>query len=723
MKKSILFVFALFFGYQFSKAQLVVNNTTMTPEQLVQNILGGPGVTISNVVFNGVPATTVSQQVGEFNGTASNIGLANGVIMGSGDVQVAVGPNNQGGASLGVGGSGNDPDLNAISTNTLYHQAILEFDFVPIGDTISFRYIFASEEYNEYVCSGFNDVFGFFISGPGIAGPYTNGAENIALVPGTTTAVAINTINPGVAGSAGTPSNCAAIDPNWTSYSVYHVTNTQQSVQYDAWTVPLTAKRAVQCNQTYHIKLAIADAGDGAFDSGVFLEAGSFSSVGLDVNLTTVSGNSNIIEGCTDGATFTFTRPDTTTSVTVTYDINGTATNGTDYNNLPGSITFNAGEDSVDLNITTLIDALPEGTETLIITVYTISPCGDTIPKSDTLYINDPDPVVADAGPDQSVTCPGSAVNLNGNASGGLTPYQYSWSTGANTQNTSFQPLQTSTVILTVTDVCLQEDTDTIVVTVPPYLPLDVSSPDITVVCPGDDATLVADFNGGGSAPYSFMWNTGDTDTVITVNPLATTTYNFTVTDNCGLDTTINVTVTVPQYIIDIETIDGELCSGNNGEILLPVTVTGGAGGNSYVWTTTTSSSITVDQATGNATVENAVTGNYYVAVMDQCGNMAADTSEVVVIPCEITIPNVFTPNGDGANDTFYIENLDAHPNSHVMIFNRWGNLIYEDANYQNNWTAPGVSDGVYFYIVHLTDGFEPAEHHGNVHIFRLNKN
>jgi len=296
---------------QLSRAQLVVDNTTNTPTWLVQNVLAGAGVTVSNVTLNGVPATTVSNTIGSFNGTASNIGLSDGMIMGSGNVQVAIGPNNSGSASLGGGGfPGSDPDLQAITPNQIYDEAILEFDFIPVGDSIKFRYVFSSEEYDEYVCGSVNDAFGFFLSGPGIAGPYTNGAKNIAIIPGTSTPVSINTVNLGVSGSNGIASNCAAIDPNWASYNVfYNGTNTQQSVQYDGWTVVLEAKSAVQCGQQYHIKLAIGDAGDGVFDSGVFLEGGSFSSEGVQVSVSTVTGDTTIVEGCTIRCHFLFYTP------------------------------------------------------------------------------------------------------------------------------------------------------------------------------------------------------------------------------------------------------------------------------------------------------------------------------------------------------------------------------------------------------------------------------
>lgn len=190
--------------------QISVNNTSMTVEQYVQNVLLGGGVSISNVQYNGGPANINNNQVGSFNDPNSNIGLGSGLIMGSGDVQMAAQQNTGTGASLGGNGNpGTDTDLQSITPNQIYDECVIEFDFIPDGDTISFNYVFASEEYPDFVCGSVNDAFGFFITGTDPNGGTYN-AQNIALIPNpnnpslyTTTAVSINTVNPGVAGLFG----------------------------------------------------------------------------------------------------------------------------------------------------------------------------------------------------------------------------------------------------------------------------------------------------------------------------------------------------------------------------------------------------------------------------------------------------------------------------------------------------------------------------------------
>ncbi|GAB3717000.1 choice-of-anchor L domain-containing protein [Flavobacterium koreense] len=268
MKKLLLSISLLF--VTLVNAQLIVDNTTQTPAQLVQNVLLGSGISVSNVTFNGSAsnATMVRDQVGHFlNGSATNIGLNNGIILSTGKATVAIGPNDTSGkTSPSIYPMTGDADLGAIASASINTKAIIEFDFVPIGQNLSFSFVFGSEEYLEFVNAGFNDVFGFFLSGPGIVGPYTGGATNIALVPATTTPISIDNVNN-------------------VSNSTFYVNNGNGStptlnptIQFDGFTTVLTANSTVQCGETYHIKIAIANVGDSSLDSAVFLQAGSFSS-------------------------------------------------------------------------------------------------------------------------------------------------------------------------------------------------------------------------------------------------------------------------------------------------------------------------------------------------------------------------------------------------------------------------------------------------------------
>jgi len=257
-----------------SKGQLVVSTGALSSTQYVEDVLIGNGITVSNVTFTGD-----TDQIGEFdaNLTIPFLGMAEGLILATGDVNVAIGPNNTGSASLPGGNFGvNDVDLDILEGATGTNDAaVLEFDFVSYGDSITCSFILASEEYPEYVAS-INDVFGVFLSGPGISGPYSNGAENVALIPGTTDAMSINNINS-------------------TTNSSYYVDNTVNtgaaSIQFDGYSTVISIKAAVQVGVTYHVKIAIGDASDTSWDSGVFVRLHSFEA--LNIISTSVNEKSN----------------------------------------------------------------------------------------------------------------------------------------------------------------------------------------------------------------------------------------------------------------------------------------------------------------------------------------------------------------------------------------------------------------------------------------------
>ena len=257
MKKLLLPLLSFFFLQ--ASAQLEVD-TTLTPQQAVEDIFLSNGIFIANVTFNGASASTLNAGVGTFVSNGSGLGIESGLILSTGAAIGAEGDVLLGSTANAVtNGVQNDTDIALLVAGQCYDGAILEFDFIATGDSMDFVYVFGSDEYEEFVGTAFNDVFGFFVSGPGISGAFWNGAVNIALVPGTIDPVAINTVNSFV-------------------NSEYFVVNTGQILaQYDAYTTPLHACiGGLQIGETYHIKLAISDVGDMVLDSGVFLSGSSF---------------------------------------------------------------------------------------------------------------------------------------------------------------------------------------------------------------------------------------------------------------------------------------------------------------------------------------------------------------------------------------------------------------------------------------------------------------
>lgn len=263
MKKILLPFFLLAFSTSF--AQLVVD-TTQTPGSVVENVFLSNGIFVANVTYNGVPMGTANGAVGSFTAANTGLGIDAGIIMTSGSATNASGPNDEtGSTAISTFGVSNDPDLDLLVTSYSYDGSIIEFDFIATGDSLDFVYIFGSEEYEEFVGSAFNDVFGFFVSGPGINGTFTNNAVNIATIPGTSDPVAINTVNAGL-------------------NSQYFVLNNQVTdIQYDGHTTPLHASiGGLTIGESYHIKLAVADISDSVLDSGVFLSGSSFVQVCAD---------------------------------------------------------------------------------------------------------------------------------------------------------------------------------------------------------------------------------------------------------------------------------------------------------------------------------------------------------------------------------------------------------------------------------------------------------
>jgi len=631
--RKIAVLIILAFTVHATKAQLVVNTGVMTPTQYVQNVLVGSGVTVSNVTFSGDLS-----QIGEFDSQNANVGLPGGLVMASGNVTSSIGPNNSGSTSQNLGGGG-DADLQALSGVSMNDAAILEFDFVPSGDSIKFNYVFGSEEYMEFVGGGVNDAFGFFLSGPGIAGTFSNSAVNLAKLPGTNTAVSIDDVNAG--------SNGAYYIDNGDGFEAPFDSD-QQYVQYDGLTVLLVAESEVQCNQTYHIKIAIADGGDGSYNSGVFLEGGSFSSnqIAIDIQVPTldiVNGMPVVIEGCSE-AVISFTRSDVSDSLTISFDIGGDAINGTDYALIEDSIKFDIGVDSVAIVITPFIDGPDDfGQDTVIISYTSINSCGDTIFSTGSFLILDVPNLIAIA-PDVSI-CPVATVDITAEAVGAVPPFLYEWVNSNNDTiltetihgiSTATVPgLVSDTFYVYVTDSCnLKTTLDTVLVIVNDDMASINVSGDTTLYCQGQTISLEA-FPDNGVSVYDYEWfdNTGvqGNDSVLTVAPVATITYYVTATNLCNGSTdtdTVNVIVDYTPMAITSQTSDTIFdCIGFDYNIDLYAEVQNGTLPYSFQWTGGITSSDSLYQTTVNSPT------TFHVTITDACNETAENDVVVTFQP------------------------------------------------------------------------------------------
>lgn len=715
-KRAVFFILVTASCVNFSVQAQLTTSTAITPTLLVQNVLLGGGLTATGITYTGSANTR-----GTFNGTASNIGFASGVVLTSGDLMNPIGPNNMSGASTANALPG-DPDLDLIMSPTLsYDATILEFDFVATSDTIKFNYVFGSEEYMEFVSTtpgGINDGFGFFISGPGIAGPFSGGARNIALVPGTTLPVTMFNLN--------LNTNNAYYFDNGDGFGTGTAPD-GLSVQYDGFTVPLTAVAAVQCGQTYHIKLAIADGGDDILDSGVFIEEGSFTSTGnVFMSSSTsfggsVSGNdTTIYEGC-GFASVLFDRGTNNLAVADTffYTLSGTAINGTDFTMIGDSVYFGVGQDSSYITINSLPDGLIEGTETVILTVYASTPCGNDTATL-TLNIIDSPPLTVTLNNDTSLVCPFVNLPLTASAYGGVAIGTYTWSWTNTISSTSFatvNPAVTTTYYVTVTDSCGNTASDSITVNVTPYIPMQLSLNNDTTICGGNEVLLDANPS-FGLPDYVYNWSPNismiDSATVV---PPGSVSYTVVVTDACGL--TISDTVDVTVYPISADFNYGFITNQsvqfyNQSE-----------GAVSYLWNFADASEDST--STDTDPLHNyANPGTYTVMLIATNSQGCSDTiyQDVVVLPdFYFYFPNAFTPNANDKNDLYmgYGAGIKKY---NMKIFDRWGEKLFETDDLYTGWdgTYRGekVPSAVYVAIFDLEGyHFEIKRYIGSVTLVR----
>ena len=445
-------------------AQITISNANPynNSNHLINNVLLGGGVSANNVTYQGDPI-----QVGFFSAINSNLGIDSGVVLSTGDI-IDLDPNGFGSGNVPFS-TNSDPDLLNIANSVpplinqpfnvsgIFDVATLEFDFIPNSDTLSFNYVFGSNEYLTWINSEYNDVFGFFISGPGISGPYSspsgfpNGSINIANVP--------NSIPP-------LPITISSV--NNLLNSQYYIDNQStfpQTISCNGFTTSFTATTVVQCGEIYHIRLALADGSDANLDSWVFLEAGSFSSNGsVSVSSGIVNSDTLLYEGC-NAAYFTFDRPDASNDFVVYFDVGGTATPSLDYPEISDSLIIPAGQFSDTLFIYPNLDTISESTETVVLNVIYERCSGSFDTTTANIYISDYPPLFLSL-PDSLNICSElfESAMIQSEWGGGIEPKLLIWSNGANQDSIIVSPDSTQYFILNILDGCNQEISDSTLV-------------------------------------------------------------------------------------------------------------------------------------------------------------------------------------------------------------------------------------------------------------------
>lgn len=573
MKAYFLLLGALLFA-AVTNAQLQI--TTQNNGQALAQRLVGDGVTISNVTLSGDSIST-----GFFkNISGTNIGIDSGIVLTNGRAKTQ----SISDAEIGLDGDGatpandwsgdafannevnwdaHDTDLEqllGIDPDATHDATVLEFDFVPIGDTIKFKYVFSSEEYPEFACPTggtlFNDAFAFFIQGPGY--PVKT---NIALIPGTNDPVSIHNIN---------GEGCAP-------YPQYYFNNEANvNFTHNGHTVVMTVIAHVQPCQSYHLKLVIADVEDASYDSGVFLEAKSLTSNAITLSNNTqtdVQNNSYIVEGCINGS-FTVKRPHVANyPLDVRLSYGGTAINGVDVQTLPALVTFPANDTVVVVNVIPIVDNLVEGIEQL--KVYASPGCGSVVPVDSTLIqIRDYDTLTI--APHNAYACHNGSIQITASYNP-LSTYQWDAEPGLNNytiNNPVATPTHDGTTYICTAILGNCHGRDSVLIN---WKQLEfVSSSNVNC---HDAATGQIIVDGGPEwqpAPISYWVNTQAPQASGTFNNLIVGDYMVHISDGTGCIDSLPVTISqaYPDLLITDTALTASSCTAADGSI----TITAGGG-------------------------------------------------------------------------------------------------------------------------------------------------
>jgi PKD repeat protein len=489
MKKTLLLPFIFMCGFYHSlqaQSNLFID-TSYTVNQMVMDFFDDPSIIVSNVTTTGN-----SSNIAFFDAGGTDLGLDAGIVFCNGNV-FEINKEAVFFASGNLGNSGDvDIDLMSSMSGSAASQEVvtIEFDFtVLISDTLNFNYIFGSEEYPEYVNTQFNDAFAFFISGPGITGPFSNNAENISTIPGGSTEVAINSVNE-------------------MSNSQYYVDNLPgQHIVYDGFTTSLPASFEAVANETYHVKMVIADRGDAIYDSGVFL---SFNSLAQDSLLVppaefSVTVNNNMLEILNESK---YAR-------TYSWD-------------------FGNGEVSTERNPAAVIYSTP-GDYTVTLSTQNYC-CTDTYTATVTIMETVQEISIATTTTNNPLACFGDQnASIDLEVIGGTAPFTYTWSPNVPDLNN----LGAGVYDVIITDSNGVTSNTQVEITQPDALELILSSSpetDGSINGTVEILTLI-----GGNSGYQFLWSTGSTTSYL--ENLEAGDYTVTVSDMNGCTITETITV------------------------------------------------------------------------------------------------------------------------------------------------------------------------------------
>jgi gliding motility-associated-like protein len=667
-----------------TNGQLVVNGN-ITNAALITDLFG-PGVKVTNLVVN-----CDTGQYGSFNAAGTGLGVNNGILMTNGSVYGAIGPNDTTMiSSTCVGTSSSDACIGTIASGTQHDPCIITFDIIPNCDTMQMNYVFASEEYPDFV-GQYDDAFGFFINGPKPGGGTYN-CTDVALIPGSTTPVSINTVNDGT-------------NPGYFRVNTVPTSPTYNSIKYNGLTVPLVAVIPVIPCQTYHMEIAIVDIGDCFYDSGVFLQYQGMH--------------------CAADQTLTVTPKDTSfcTAKPVTLTASGS-----------GTYTWSP---AAGLNTTTgpVVIATPTATTQYIVSAATA--CGT---ETDTVTITIGGKSVMKVNTtfkSNSCTACNSSAGVTSVTGGSGGPFTYTWLPGNMTTQT-VNGLCTGTYSVIVhdngTSCTAPDDTTIIIIGSSTALKAQFTADTLSGCSPvcvrfTDFSTITS------GAIKNWLWDFGDGATSNLQNPkhcftgAGTYTINLQITSDSGC----NANLSVPQMINVYSHPNAMFTESPERTTILNPTVQyidktiDSYGISKWFWVfNNPDESVSFDE---DPTITYTDTGTYCATmlVINKQGCADSISGCIDVQPLyTFYIPSAFSPNNDGLNDVFlpkgsYICGFDMY------IFDRWGQQLYHTTNIDKGWngkTGSGsnpIEEDTYIYLINTTDCVNHANHEyiGNINVIK----
>lgn len=744
-------LFYLFFLGCFSttiSAQYITVDDNYTAQQLVENVLiNNPCANVSNIAVNGI-AIGSGNSYGYFNAAGSGFPFADGVILSTGIATSAVGPNS---SILSEGPTSwlGDPDLEqALGVNRSFNATVLEFDFLPLANKISFDYIFASEQYLSSPSSNqcnFTDGFVFLLKEANT----TNAYQNLAVIPGTSISVQVNTVR-------GSGTVCPAANEQYFGgfNGVEYPTN------FNGQTKTLKAQATVVPGTLYHMKLVVADQGNNLYDSAIFLGGGSFKvekDLGIDRLLATnnplCDGETLLVDATEPGtaATYKWYRDNilitTATNAQYTIDTPGTykveVSLGAGACKATGEITaeYTAPLNAVPVTIVQC-DTDNDGTtvfnlkkaDSLIIAnnpglttpVYYETATATTPIQAPLQYTSTAKtiyarvvntygctafvPVVLQisnntiAAQGTLITCDGDSIQdglyqfdldteltpkiLTGLPSGLVVTYYENASDALNGNNPLANPYHNTA----------QEQTIWATVTNGPdcygILPIPLLVNTFTAVNFEDEEHFLCD--GGlpitlsvSSAYQSYSWDDAAHSGTRSITVAVPGEYNVTVTDENGCSDTKKFTIK-PSATATIDNIKIDDFTGDLNTVLISAS---GIGDYEF--------SLDGYNYQDSPLFVNVRYGEYTVYVNDKNGCGTA-TEKIMVLD----YPKFFTPNGDTFNDVWRINYLNRYPFSTVRVFDRYGKLVYAanggDAGWDGKLGGQPLPSTDYWFIISM---------------------